>query len=695
MDPDIEHKIYAGVLGKILGVYLGRPVEGWSYERIMETFGEVGYFVNDALGLPIVLPDDDISGTFTFFRALPDNGHPRDLTPQMVGRTWLNYIVEEKTILWWGGLGRSTEHTAFLRLKHGVEAPASGSHALNGSWLPAQIGAQIFMDAFAMAAPGDPDLAAHLVRTAASVSHDGIALDAAVLLGTMEAMAFETRDVDTLLDAGLGYVRDDHLQRVIGELRDQCARTDDWHRVRHWIAGHHGYDHYEGPCHMVPNHAVVLMALIMGGDDFSRALTIATTAGWDTDCNAGNVGCLNGIRLGLEALDSGPDLRGPVADAMYVVSADGAGGITDAVVETRRIVTAAAALTGAPAPGPRPRFGFDYPGAAQGFAPCPGHAGRQAVTGLGGGGERGLTLALRGLSPGVTGSVSTPVFVAPYAASSSFAMLASPTLYPGQTVTAILDGAPGIRARLYALYYDFDDEIRRLDGPWTPADGAGSRLDWQVPQTNGAPLWRLGVELGAAARHDGEVALRSLDWGGAPSRYAIEGMLVKSIWNLSPFWVRAFVSSARHLAPDFKWTLCVSHPEDNGVVTTGSTDWDDYRLQSVLDYAINDGGGLVVRARGHRRYYAGILKGDEALLLRRFDDEVTVLDRAAVSGRAEGRRALAMTAKGDELTLAVDGETVCRARDDAFGSGAAGFVVARGTIVADGFEVTAMGDRRA
>ena len=27
--PDYEEKVYAGVLGKIIGVYLGRPFEGW------------------------------------------------------------------------------------------------------------------------------------------------------------------------------------------------------------------------------------------------------------------------------------------------------------------------------------------------------------------------------------------------------------------------------------------------------------------------------------------------------------------------------------------------------------------------------------------------------------------------------------------------------------------------------------------
>ena len=30
-------RVYAGVLGKLIGVYLGRPFEGWSYERISIT----------------------------------------------------------------------------------------------------------------------------------------------------------------------------------------------------------------------------------------------------------------------------------------------------------------------------------------------------------------------------------------------------------------------------------------------------------------------------------------------------------------------------------------------------------------------------------------------------------------------------------------------------------------------------------
>ena len=49
---DFVDRVYAGVLGKIIGVYLGRPVEGWTYERIQERFGDIDYYVHDRLGRP-------------------------------------------------------------------------------------------------------------------------------------------------------------------------------------------------------------------------------------------------------------------------------------------------------------------------------------------------------------------------------------------------------------------------------------------------------------------------------------------------------------------------------------------------------------------------------------------------------------------------------------------------------------------
>ena len=365
----VAEATYAGVLGKMIGVYLGRPVEGWAYEAIRERFGEVDRYVHEPLGQPLVVADDDLSGSFGFFRAVEEGGDAREVTAADFGDTWLNTIIEDKTILWWGGLGRSTEHTAYLRLKAGCRAPQSGSCALNGPMLSTQIGAQIFTDPLALMSPGDPGQAVALIRKAASVSHDGMALDCAAYLGALQALAFEHRSLDSLLDAAEPFASGDQLHRLLDDVRGICARQDDWRRVREWLDPRYGYGVFAGPCPIQTNHAMVLAALLLGGDDFRRAVTIAASAGYDTDCNAGSVGCLNGVRLGLAAIPD--DLREPVADRLLVVTAEGGRCVSDAVLETRRILCAGAASREDRAPAPQPRFAFELPGARQGFASCP------------------------------------------------------------------------------------------------------------------------------------------------------------------------------------------------------------------------------------------------------------------------------------------------------------------------------------
>ena len=56
-------QVYAGILGKIIGVYLGRPFEGWTYEKIMAELGEINYYVHEKRAVPLIVIDDDIAGT--------------------------------------------------------------------------------------------------------------------------------------------------------------------------------------------------------------------------------------------------------------------------------------------------------------------------------------------------------------------------------------------------------------------------------------------------------------------------------------------------------------------------------------------------------------------------------------------------------------------------------------------------------
>ncbi|MEF2071982.1 ADP-ribosylglycohydrolase family protein [Consotaella aegiceratis] len=699
---DLAHKTYAGVLGKLIGVYLGRAVEGWRHEDIEATFGEVEDYVHHRVGWPLIVPDDDISGTFLFYRALEDNGFPPDIAPATIGDTWLNYIVEDRTVLWWGGLGRSTEHTAYLRLKDGIKAPLSGSVELNGQGMAEQIGAEIFIDTWALANPGDPERAAAMARAAASVSHGGVAVEAACLLAAMQAAAFTERDISALLDLGLGFCRSAELAGVIEAVRKECQTSaDDWRAVRHWLEINHGYERYPGNCPMVPNHALLIAAFLLGGDDFQKGLSIAVSSGWDTDCNAGNLGALNGIRLGLAGLETGPDFRGPVADRLYVVGADGGECLSDAAIETRRALRASAALQGRDYAPPASRFAFEFPGSVQGFEPCPHHAGRQAAirvsnanqTGRG----NGLCIGVEALAKGVTGTVSVPTFIDPKPSgaedTSYFEVIASPSLYGTQTVIAEVEGLADANPllRFYVLYFDETERLARAAGePFVLARGS-NRLVWDVPDLGGHPIHRLGIELMADRRLSGEVVLRTLDWSGAPrdlafgtARELTPGL---TPWDTATFWTRSFVSSARHYATDIYNTFTLSHPGKEGVITTGTRDWTDYSVGSELVLELHECAGLVARARGHRRYYAGVVKDGEALIIHRHDDALRVLARTPYRFEPNARKPFELTVKATRIDFAIDGAILVSAVDDTLPSGGAGFLIEGGTVPARGFFV--------
>ena len=125
----------------------------------MEELGEINYYVNEKLNVPLVVTDDDITGTFTFLRALRENNYDPNITPKQIGQSWLNNLIENKTVLWWGGRGHSAEDTAYQNLKQGIHAPESGSIAMNGKTVAEQIGAQIFIDGWALVSPGNPEQA--------------------------------------------------------------------------------------------------------------------------------------------------------------------------------------------------------------------------------------------------------------------------------------------------------------------------------------------------------------------------------------------------------------------------------------------------------------------------------------------------------------------------------------------------------
>jgi ADP-ribosylglycohydrolase len=705
---DYEERVYAGVLGKIIGVYLGRPFEGWWYDRIMERLGEVWYYVHDRLKAPLIVTDDDISGTFTFLRALPDYGNRRDLSPREIGQTWLNYIIENRTILWWGGMGNSTEHTAYMRLKQGVPAPASGSIALNGRTVAEQIGAQIFIDGWAMVAPGDPELAADLARRAASVSHDGEAVYGAQVIAAMEAQAFVERDLGRLLETAAGLIpKDSVIRRLIDDIREWRAGEDDWRRTRERVATRYGYDTYIGNCHMVPNHAVILLALLYGDDDFQKSLMIANTAGWDTDCNSGNVGCLMGIKNGLAGIDAGPDWRGPVADRIYLPTADGGRAITDALSEAYRVAAIGRALAGEPGQAPKEgaRFHFSLPGAVQGFMPeedpdCRGAA--SVENGVGPDGARVLQIRYRALAPGRPARVATATFTPPEAlAMRGYTLLASPTLYPGQTVRArVVVGRESdrpVRVGLHARVYGPDETLSLLQGPARAlAPGEGATLEWRVPPTDGQPVARVGLEIASDARASGTLILDWLTWGGPPE--ATLGQ--PEAGGAQRIWQRAWVNAAdhAHFGPAER-PYRVMQDQGTGLLIQGEREWRDYTVSVTVTPALARSAGVAACVQGQKRYLALLLCRDGFVRLVKALDGLTTLAEAPFAWEFDRAYTLTLTTRGSHLEGRVEnGPTgsgpsalVAADGDRPLASGAVALVVEEGRIDAGPVQIRPAG----
>jgi ADP-ribosylglycohydrolase len=701
--PDYAERVYAGVLGKLIGVYLGRPFEGWTYERIMRELGPINYYVHGRRDVELrnhqlVVTDDDIAGTFAFPRALADNDYPRRLTAEQIGHAWLNYVVEERSIFWWGGIGSSTEHTAYLRLKSGIPAPRSGSMELNGKTVAEQIGAQIFVDGWAMVSPGNPEQAAYLAEQAASVSHDGEAVHAAKLLAAMEAQAFVEDDLQKLLQLGLGFVpKDSLIRRVVEDVRDWHAGDNgrDWQRTRALIAEHYGYDKFSGICHVIPNHALIILALLYGQNSFQETMHIVNTAGWDTDCNAGNVGCLFGIKNGLSGLDAGPDWRTPIADRMYISSGDGGGAITDAVIETRSLVVSGYRLAGEPVPAAAKngaRFNFSFPGSLQGFCCETGSPARlhpvtlENVAGHSRRGERSLAVSFRRLAPGRVARVSSPTFFGTDGlAMPTYQMTACPTLYSGQTVECGLEADAAndgpVTVRLYASVFSQDDELVKIHGDVRElAPQADAVMRWRLPDTHGYPIFDIGLEIEAQDPRgvDGAIFLDHLHWDGAPE------VTLRRPDPRSTMWKHAWVNNVSQFQT--RWEgLRATNGAGVGFIAQGTRDWKNYAVAAKVIPLVAQAWGLAARVQGCERYYALMFdhaEGGRVRLVRRRHRETTL----AVQNfpwRLDQAYDLKLQVEDRELCAWIDGRLMFQAQeapDDALMGGGIALIVDTGSI---------------
>ena len=670
-------KLYGGFLGMNVGIRLGAPVEPaiWTVERIARTYGDIRGYVKEYKHFAA---DDDTNGPVFFLRALDDNGG-KEPSPQDVGEAFVNYAREGIGMFWWGGFGVSTEHTAYLNLLAGIPAPQSGSIRQNGSTIAEQIGGQIFIDTWGLVAPGDPERAARYARTAASVSHDGEALNGAAFIAACISAAFECSDIEQIMDKALACIpAESRYAAVVNAAREyrRAHPEDDWHGCRQMLEEQWGYDRYPGACHVIPNAGVCALALTYGAGDFCRTIEIATMCGWDTDCNAGNVGTIVGVLNGIGAIPT--HYRDPINDELVLSSASGYLNILDVPSYVWQLCRWVYVLRGEAVPEEvashvhpgEIHFDFALPGSTHGLRvsdPCLMRGQRK---------DGGFEVMWNRLNRGQQATVFLKTFYRRDDFSDErYKPVFSPIAYPGQTARIetrfekwygeSVCVTPFVRDGISGKMILLNTSILREEGDFT--------FEFTLPEIPGGMIGEVGLHIeGNSPRiiYDaGRLIVRSFEIFGKAA-YRIEvGHMPEELMSILPF---AHNHGAWHVENGRIQVLALRHAE----AMTGNYFMRDARVTGHI-CPRNGASHLVsLRVQGTRRgYYAGFDGESRVSILKHAGAETVRLASAPFEWKLDTEYEMTFEACGDTLTLAIDGQPVLTARDGDYAWGMTGYAL--------------------
>jgi hypothetical protein len=254
---------------------------------------------------------------------------------------------------------------------------------------------------------------------------------------------------------------------------------------------------------------------------------------------------------------------------------------------------------------------------------------------------------------------TTATFVPPEAKEMpGYTLLASPTLYPGQTVRAdvVADARndTALSVRLLVQSYGAEDKLVTTYGPDTTlAAGAHHGFEWRVPDMGGQPIATVGLEIAGAPRGAGTIYLDFLTWDGAP-----DVAFVKPAGG-GTMWRHAWVNGVDQYDRWWPETYRMVHNEGVGLLIQGTREWTDYRFEATVTPHMALSCGIAVRVQGMRRYAALLLahRPDGRRVLK-FG---TVMENSADWSEADfdwelyqGYR-LALEVSGNQVRASVDG----------------------------------------
>jgi len=343
-DGALRDKTLGGWLGKAAGCMLGKPVEGWMRQQIvdlLEAAGEYplrdyfpanppgewgGAFSNPASptlrgNITRSVRDDDTDYPIVGLRIM--EAHAKDFESADVARFWLSHLPYERTY--------TAERAAYRNFVGDLWPPESAVHRNPyREW----IGGQIRADTWGYACPGRPQEAAALAFKDASISHTRNGIYGAMWVAAAIAAAFVAQEPEQAIRIGLSEIPRgcrlaEAIEKVLAWREEDDSSEQATERVLEGFAQYH-------MVHTIPNAAIVAMALLWGERNFTRSIGLAVAAGLDTDCNGATVGSIMGVMIGAEAIPE--HWRAPLNDRLEsIVTGDSDVRISDLAQRTLKL----------------------------------------------------------------------------------------------------------------------------------------------------------------------------------------------------------------------------------------------------------------------------------------------------------------------------------------------------------------------
>jgi hypothetical protein len=280
--------------------------------------------------------------------------------------------------------------------------------------------------------------------------------------------------------------------------------------------------------------------------------------------------------------------------------------------------------------------------------------------------QRVLMLRYR-LQANETATLLTPTFIPPEAIEMpGYTLLASPTLYPGQTVRAVvvsnLTNQKSMKVRFQIESYGEADQLIATHGPTIElAAGETNQLVWQIPNLGGAPIVQVGIAISSDEPAEGLLHLDYLTWDGSPRvsfcRPNTKGRM----------WKRQWVNAADHFedkSEDPSGELFrIIQNRGRGLVITGTREWTDYNVQATLTPHLARAFGLAVRVQGLERYYALLFCDQQTIkLIKHLDGEVVLAEQALAWEFGQPHK-VQITVQDNHILAFVDGTLLFNVQD--------------------------------